>query len=177
VTVSPAVSSLAVLIVVLALMLVELRVSHANERKLRSAGAIDAPDPVYGTMRWVYPGAFVAMALEGALWGGPSPIAFWGGLAIFVLGKLLKTWAIVSLGRRWTYRVLVLPGAPLVTRGPYAFMKHPNYIGVIGELAGMAGMTGARVTGWSSALFFALLLQRRIVAEERALGIRDAGAP
>lgn len=176
-TFSPALSSFAILTVVLVLMLVELQVSQANERKLRAAGAVEPPDPVYGTMRWAYPGSFVAMAIEGALWGAPNPIAFWIGLGIFVLGKLLKTWAIVTLGQRWTYRVLVLPGSPLITRGPYAFIKHPNYVGVIGELAGMAGMTGARVTGWASALFFALLLRRRIEAEERALGIRAAKTP
>ena len=176
-TLSPALSSLAVLTVALALMLVELRVSHANERKLRSGGAIDAPDPVYGTMRWAYPGSFVAMALEGSLWGSTTRIAFWSGLVVFVLAKLFKAWAIVSLGERWTFRVLVLPGAPLVRRGPYAFMKHPNYLAVIGELVGMAGMTGARVTAWATTLFFALQLRRRIVAEERALGIRSAGAP
>jgi methyltransferase len=177
VTFSPALSSLAILVVVLVLMLVELRVSQSNERKLRAAGAIEPPDPVYGIMRWAYPGSFVAMALEGALWGPPKPTTFWLGLALFVLGKLLKTWAIVTLGQRWTYRVLVLPGAPLITRGPYAFIKHPNYVGVIGELAGMTGMTGARITGWASALLFALLLRRRIVAEERALGIRTAKTP
>ena len=70
---------------------------------------------------------------------------------------------------RWTYKVLVLPGVPLVTGGPYRFVKHPNYVGVIGELIGMALMTGARVSGPLGLFFFSWLLIRRIQAEERAL--------
>ena len=67
------------------------------------------------------------------------------------------------------YKVLVLPGVPLVTGGPYQFVRHPNYVGVIGELIGMALITGARVTGPFGVVFFSWLLVRRIRAEERAL--------
>jgi methyltransferase len=88
-----------------------------------------------------------------------------------VLSKSLKAWAIASLGYRWTYRVFVLPGAPLVSHGPYAFLRHPNYVAVLGELVSMALLVGARLTGPVSLLFFGFLLRRRIAAEERALGL------
>jgi len=65
--------------------------------------------------------------------------------------------------------VLVLPGVPLVTGGPYRFVRHPNYVGVVGELLGMALVTGARVTGPLGIVFFSWLLFRRIRAEDRAL--------
>jgi methyltransferase len=74
-----------------------------------------------------------------------------------------------SLGRRWTFRVLVLPAAPLVTTGPYAFVRHPNYIAVVGELVGVALLTGARVTGPLVTILFALLMRARIRVEEDAL--------
>jgi methyltransferase len=160
------------LIIVLLLMLGELWVSRRHERTLLARGAVVPPDPVYATMRWAYPGVFVAMAIEGAL-AGPEPgVAAAAGAAIFAAAKLFKLWAIATLGERWTYRVLVLPGAPLVHGGPYRLMRHPNYAGVIGELAGIALVMGARWTGPLGLLCFSWLLWRRIGAEERALRLR-----
>ena len=159
----------AALVVVLALMLVELWLSTRHERLLRARGAVESPDPVYATMRWAYPAVFVAMGVEGFL-SEPVPTSVvLAGAAIFVIGKLLKAWAIATLGERWTYKVLVLPGVPLVTGGPYQFVRHPNYVGVIGELIGIALMTGARVAGPLGVVFFSWLLVRRIRAEEQAL--------
>jgi methyltransferase len=113
---------------ILVLMLVELRLSQANERLSRSQGAIEAPDDVYELMRWAYPAAFIVMAVEGMVWGPPPGWTSWSGALVFVLAKGLKAWAIASLGSRWTYRVLVRPGAPLISSGPYAVLRHPNYV-------------------------------------------------
>lgn len=159
------------LLVVLLLMLAELRLSRTNERRLHAAGAIEAPDEVYPTMRWAYPATFVAMALEGAVSGATPGVTTAAGALLLAAAKLFKGWAIASLGARWTYKVLVLPDSPLVTRGPYALMRHPNYVAVLGELAGMALLVGAVVTGTASLALFGWLLHRRIRAEERALGM------
>jgi methyltransferase len=86
-------------------------------------------------------------------------------------GKHSRSWAIASLGTRWTYRVLVVPNAPLVARGPYRFLRHPNYVGVVGELVGMAMLVQAPVTGVLSVMGFGYLLRLRIRAEEQALGL------
>ena len=129
---------LAALALVIALMLVELVISTRNERMLLARGAIAPADPVYETMRWAYPGSFLAMAVEGALTGPASAEALAAGLAVFGFAKALKIWAISTLGTRWTFRVLVLPNAPLVVRGPYALLRHPNYVAVVGEIVGMA---------------------------------------
>ena len=151
------------------MMLGELRLSRANERFLRARGAIDAPDDVYALMTWVYPACFVAMAIEGAIVNPAPGISTLAGVVIFLLAKAIKFWAIASLGVRWTYRVLVLPGMPLVTSGPYRFVRHPNYVGVIGEILGMALLVGAPITGTMAIVSFGLLLRRRIAGEERAL--------
>jgi methyltransferase len=161
----------AALIVVLVLMLVELRISRGHERTLLELGAAQPPDPVYKSMRVVYPGTFVIMAMEGALRGSVGSRFVIAGVIVLAAGKLLKAWAIRSLGDRWTYRVLVVPGAPLVTRGPYRWMRHPNYVGVIGELVGFALLVQAWLTGPLAVLVFGELLRRRIGAEERALGL------
>ena len=161
--------AIAALAVVGALMLVELWISTRNEHLLFSRGAIAPHDPVYKTMRWAYPAVFVAMAVEGVL-SGPAPRALvLAGAAVFIAAKLFKFWAIASLGERWTYKVLVLPGVPLVTSGPYRFIRHPNYVGVVGELIGMALITEARFTGPAGVVFFSWLLSRRIRAEDQAL--------
>jgi methyltransferase len=121
-------------------------------------------------MRWAYPAVFVVMAVDG-WWSGPvAGRQIMLGLAIFGMAKLLKGWAMFSLGERWSYRVLVLPGAPLVESGPYRWRRHPNYVGVIGELVGFALIVGARAAGVAAVVFFGELLRRRVRAEEQALG-------
>ena len=160
-----------VLFAILLMMVVELRVSRAHERELLRRGAVEAPDPVFSMMRWAYPGSFVAMAIEGAVTGSPPGVLTIVGGLLFIAAKALKVWAIASLGTRWTYRVLVLPDAPLVVHGPYRFLRHPNYVGVVGELVGMALIVQAPVTGVLSIVGFGYLLHLRIRAEEQALGL------
>ena len=91
------------------------------------------------------------------------------GLAVFGLAKAIKFWAIASLGPRWSFRVLVLPGAPLVTSGPYRWMRHPNYVGVMGELRAWPIALSAVITGALALVAFGWILVRRIKVEERAL--------
>jgi methyltransferase len=96
---------------------------------------------------------------------------------VFASAKALKWWAILTLGRFWTFRVIVVPGAPLVTSGPYRLLRHPNYVGVIGELVGAASMTGALATGPVATLAFGLLILKRIEIEQRALAVADERRP
>lgn len=164
--------ALAALAVVYALMLVEWRRSLANERALRAGGAREPPADVHRTMAWAYPASFLAMTIEGAWSGPPAAAVAVTGAGVFIAAKALKAWAIVSLGGRWTFRVLVLPDAPLVHAGPYAYLRHPNYVGVLGELAGFAVGAGAPLAGLASLVVFGALLLKRVAVEERAIGLR-----
>jgi methyltransferase len=158
-----------VLLAVLVMMLAELWLSSSNERILIANGAVYARDPPFGVMRLAYPGVFIAMAVEGAYIGvEPGPLTF-AGVSLMFAAKALKFWAISSLGTRWTFKVIVLPGLPLVTTGPYRWMRHPNYLAVVGELMAMALMTHARITGPLGTLVFGWLMWRRIAAEEQAM--------
>jgi len=158
-----------ILLVVLLMMLAESFVSRRHERRLRARGAVEPPGDVYATMRWAYPAAFIAMAVEGTFFGlPPAPVAL-AGAVLMAAAKALKWWAMASLGERWTFRVLIVPGAALVTHGPYAIGNHPNYLAVGGELVAMALMAGARVTGPLATLLFSWLMWRRIRVEDRAL--------
>ena len=158
--------------VVFGSLLVETRRAAANERAQRARGGHEPPGDVYTIMRIVYPGAFLAMFAEGAWRGAPARDAVVAGVLVFLAAKLLKWWAIVSLGPCWTFRVIVVPGAALVAAGPYRWLRHPNYAGVMGELAGVALMTGALVSGVAGFVTFGGLVLKRISLEERAL--RDA---
>ena len=154
---------------VMFMMLGEAIVSRRHERILRRQGAVEPRGDVYATMQWVYPGAFVLMAAEGVVAGSPATFIAATGVILMAVSKALKWWAMASLGIRWTFRVLIVPGAPLVTRGPYAIWRHPNYIAVVGEFLAMALMTNARVTGPVTTLLFSWLMWQRIRIEDRAL--------
>ncbi len=169
------------LIVVFVPMLVEARRAARNERAQRQRGGIEPPGDVYALMRVAYPGAFLLMIGE-SLWrhARDEPLMTMTtmlsmlpmlliGLALFFAAKALKWWAIVTLGPCWTFRVVVVPGAPRVVGGPYAYLRHPNYVAVVLELAAVALMSGARVSGPVATLAFGVLMMKRMSVEERAL--------
>jgi len=158
-------------LVVFGAMGVEALMSTANEARLRLRGARVVPDASFRWMRIAYPAGFLAVCVEGA-WRG----AHWNawavtGLGLFLAGKLIKFAAIAALGRRWTFRVLVLPGAPLVSHGVYRALRHPNYVGVAGEVVGIGLWMQAPITGTLFGVTFGLILLWRIRIEERALGL------
>ena len=156
-------------VVVFSVMLVEARRASLNERAQRARGGIEPPRDVYAFMQIAYPSLFLLMLGEGMLHGRPSTGLIVLGLLVFTAGKLLKWWAIVTLGRCWTFRVIVVPGAKPVEDGPYRFLRHPNYVGVVGELVGVALLAGAPVAGVLGTLLFVGLMALRIRVENRAL--------
>jgi methyltransferase len=154
-------------------MIVEARHAARNDRRLRAAGAIEPQNDVYALMRAAYPACFLAMIGEGWLRGSSAGAIALAGLAIFMAAKVLKYWAIVTLGARWSFRVLVPPGSTRITSGPYAYLRHPNYVAVVGELLGMAVMARAPLSGGAALLAFSALILARIRVEERELGLRE----
>jgi methyltransferase len=154
-------------------MLLEARIAAAHDRALRAIGAAEPAGDVYQLMQIAYPACFLSMAAESWWRGAPAGRTFAAGLIVFAVAKALKYWAIAALGTRWTFRVLVPPGSSCVSAGPYRWIRHPNYVAVIGELIGMAVMARAMLTGIASLAGFGLLILARIRVEERALGIRE----
>jgi methyltransferase len=153
-------------------MVAEAVRSRRNERALLAAGAVEPADDVYAVMQVIYPACFAAMAVENWVGGRTvKPMAIAGGI-LFALAKGLKYWAIASLGVRWTFRVLVPPHSELTVAGPYRFLRHPNYLAVAGELAGMALLARAPISGTVALMLFGSLMLARIRVEERALGLR-----
>lgn len=142
----------------------ELWLSNRNTRRLLAQGAHEVGAAHYPLIIAVH-----LLWLAALWWLAPGrPVnVFWLGL--FVLLQLARVWVIASLGARWTTRIIVVPGAPLVRSGPYRFVSHPNYLVVAGEIAALPLAFGL----WRVALVFSLLnaavLTVRIRAEGRAL--------
>ena len=162
--------ALVTLVAVLLIMIGETVLSSFNERLLRARGATEVDDPVLGMMQWAYPASFAAMAIEGALTGPSSPNLLSIGLALFGVSKALKIWTITTLGVRWTFRILVLPDVPPVSHGPYALLRHPNYVAILGELISVALIVWAPLAGAIAIVGYGALLRRKIAVEDRALG-------
>ena len=97
------------------------------------------------------------------------PILGWVALAVVVASQTLRWWCIATLGRQWNTRVIVVPGLPLVSRGPYRLLRHPNYVAVVLEGAALPLVHSAWVTAVMFTVLNAALLARRIQVEERAL--------
>ena len=150
-------------------MLLEARLSARHERTLRGAGAVEPRGDVYRAMQIWYPASFLAMLLEGMLRAVTLDALMIGGAAVFVVAKVLKYWAIATLGDRWVFRVLVPPGSIRIVAGPYRWMRHPNYVAVAGELLGVALAMHARYSGPVVTTAFIGLMLRRVAIEERAL--------
>ena len=157
------------LVVIAFTMLAEAAYSLGNERSLRARGAVEPADDVHAWMQVVYPCGFAACLAEGWWAGGEWTMVSAFGLAVFVAGKVIKYVAIATLGDRWTFRVLPLPRRPLVDRGIYRWLRHPNYVGVIGEVLGVALWMRAPWAGTAFVVAFGWLLRARIRVEERAL--------
>jgi methyltransferase len=155
-------------------MLFEAARSRRNEARLRARGAVEPAGDVYAWMQIAYPGCFLGIVAESAWRQQPAGTAAIGGALVFVFAKALKYAAISALGERWTFRVLVLPGAPLVKTGPYRYLRHPNYVGVAGELIGAAMMAGSPMTGVIAFLAFSGMMLARIRTEDRALHASEA---
>jgi methyltransferase len=90
-------------------------------------------------------------------------------LAVFILLQLGRVWVLATLGERWTTRIIVLPGAPLVRNGPYRFVSHPNYLVVAGEILVLPLAFGLPLLAILFTVINAALLAIRIRAEHTAL--------
>jgi methyltransferase len=154
----------AILAVVTLQRLSELWLSNRNTRRLLAAGAVEYA-----------PGHYPLIVAVHALWlaclwwlapGRPINLLF---LALFAIAQGVRLWVLRTLGPRWTTRIIVLPGKPLVAKGPYRIVNHPNYLIVVSEIALLPLAFGL----WWVAVVFSLLnaavLAIRIAKEDAAL--------
>ncbi len=157
-----------ILAAVLLQRLAELWIAKRNTKRLLDEGAIERGAEHYPLLVMLH-AAWLAALVYFTPPGTPVDFAW---LAVFIGLQAARVWVMTSLGRYWTTRIISAPGAPLVRRGPYRYVRHPNYLVVAGEIAVLPLVFGL----WQVALIFsvlnALVLRERIRVENEALAER-----
>ncbi len=157
--------------------LVELRISRRNLAIARGHGGREHGAVAFRIMAAVHACFLVACGAE-VLWMHRAFDARVGlpALALVLAAQALRYWAIVTLGTRWNVRVVVVPGLAPVTAGPYRWLRHPNYLAVIIEIAALPMVHGAYLTALVFSALNAIILTARVRTEETALGASYAAA-
>ena len=145
--------------------LVELGIARRNHRALVARGAIEFGRRHYPALVALHAGWL--LALLGTI-DPQTPVSI-PLLAVFVLLECGRVWVVVTLGSRWTTRVMVVPGAKRIRAGPYRYVNHPNYLIVCGEIAVVPLMFGAWTLAVIASALNLLALRTRIRVENKAL--------
>ncbi|NUW43833.1 isoprenylcysteine carboxyl methyltransferase family protein [Nonomuraea rhodomycinica] len=154
--------------------LAELRIARRNARWSRERGGVVTGQGHYPWMVALHTGLLAGAPLEVALADRPFlPALGWPMLALVVAAQALRWWCITALGPRWNTQVIVVPGLPLVTRGPYRFgwLRHPNYVAVVVEGAALPLVHTAWITALAFTVLNAVLMVVRIRCENAALAM------
>ena len=143
----------------------ELVYARRNHRALAAQGAIEVGQEHYGAMVALHAGWLLALPVTIE----PRTAVSLPLLAVFALLQCARAWVLVTLGSRWTTRVVVLPGATRIRRGPYRYVDHPNYVIVCGELAVVPLMFGEPILAACATVLNLLVLRTRLRVENAAL--------
>jgi methyltransferase len=154
----------AILALVTAQRLVEAAWARANARRLLARGAAEAGAGHF----WPLIGLNAAW-LAGLWVLAPGAPVSWPWLAVYLALQAGRAWTLWTLGRRWTHRIVVVPGETLVAAGPYRFVRHPNYAVLAGEVAVLPLVFGLSLYAAAFGLVNAAMLAWRIGVEDRAL--------
>ena len=147
----------------------ELLIARRNEIHMKANGAMEFDKIGYRVIVLMHIGFFISLVLEYILLYGKLN-KFWIPLLIlFILAQFLRYWAIGTLGRYWNTKILVIPQTMPINRGPYKYVKHPNYIVVITEIAVIPLIFSCYLTAVVFSILNILVLRRRVKIEEKAL--------
>ena len=150
--------------------LAELVVSNRNAAWSLARGGVETGRGHYPPMVLLHSGLLAGAVAEVLLADRPFvPALGWTMLAVVLASQALRWWCIGTLGPRWNTRVIVVPGLPLVTSGPYRWLRHPNYLAVVAEGLALPLVHSAWLTAIAFAVLNAALLRVRLRAENIAL--------
>ena len=161
---------LALLAAVGVLRLVELRVSHQHQERMLTQGAVPVPEPHFKWIVAVHTGVLVGGALEVVLVHRPFlPLLAATMFALFLASNLMRLWVVRALGDLWSVEVMDSTRIGVVTTGPFRFVRHPNYTGVILEVISLPLIHTAWITALAASAGYSIALSMRIRAEEGVL--------
>jgi methyltransferase len=165
----------ALVALVVAIRFVELSVARRNRAWAMQRGGVESGVEHYPVMVALHTALFAGCLLEVPLADRPFlPWLGWPMLALLVGAHVLRWWCIRTLGPQWNTRVIRVPGAPLVTGGPYRWLRHPNYVAVVVEGFALPLVHTAWITALAFTVLNALLLRVRLRVEEQALATAPA---
>lgn len=147
----------------------ELALAKRNEKILKSQGAIEFDKNGYRVIVVMHVVFFISLISEKVFLDRTLNRYWIFFISIFAVAQIVRYWAIRSLGAHWNTKVLAIPGKKLVTRGPYKYIRHPNYVAVITEIAVIPLIFSCYITATVFSLLNLILLRRRIKIEEDAL--------
>jgi methyltransferase len=153
----------------------ELTLARRNERILKSQGAIEFDKDGYRVIAAMHVAFFISLIWEKIFLHRTLNTYWIIFVSLFAGAQILRYWAIISLGLHWNTKVLVIPGKKLITKGPYKYIRHPNYIAVIIEIAVIPLIFSCYITATVFSLINFFLLRRRIKIEEGALRKASTG--
>jgi methyltransferase len=148
--------------------LAELGLARWNTVRLRAAGGVEFGAAHYPLMVALHASWLIGLWMLGHA-RNVDPV--W--LAVFIALQAIRVWVIASLGRRWTTRVIVMPGAAPIARGPYRWLRHPNYMVVVAEIAVVPMALGLLLFALVFSLANAAMLAYRIRVENQALSLAE----
>jgi methyltransferase len=150
--------------------LIELARARSNTARLRRLGAVEADAGAYPLLVVLHAGWLTSLAIFVPAETPPN----WLLIGLFALLQLGRIWVIVSMDGYWTTRIITLPDAPLVQTGPFRYLRHPNYLLVVVEIAILPLAFGAVAVAATFSALNLMLIARRIRIEERVLAPRRA---
>lgn len=159
-----------IILAVILQRLFELRISKHNEAYILSQGGKKHSDNLLGAVKVMQVSWWIAAIAE--VWYFDRPFIFtlaFVSLSITLLGQVLRYLSMQALDRRWTLPIMTLPGLPIVDRGIYGYLRHPNWLGVILEIAALPLIHGAYLTAIMFSIANAMLMRQRVQTEEQAL--------
>ncbi|MBS1504896.1 MAG: isoprenylcysteine carboxyl methyltransferase [Bacteroidetes bacterium] len=159
------------IILVITLRLTELCISSRNEKWLLSNGAIEYGRGHYPFVIALHTGFIISMVAEYCFLGQSNRINYFF-LAFLIVLLIFKWWILASLGKYWNTRVYRIPGSEPVKRGPYRFIKHPNYVDVVGEIAVIPLVFHLYYTAIIFSILNVFMLTVRIRVENKVWGYK-----
>ena len=158
-----------VITIVIIQRLVELIIAKRNEKWMRSQGAFEAGAGHYPIMVSMHMAFFISLIIEVLVLNRPLSPLWIPLLSLFLIAQIARVWCLTSLGKFWNTKIIILPGADVVRKGPYQFIRHPNYVIVATELLVLPLLFSAYFTAIVFSLLNLWMLSVRIPAEEKAL--------
>jgi len=160
---------LIVISIVILQRLIELVIAKRNEKWMRSQGAFEAGAGHYPFMVAMHMAFFISLLTEVMVYDQLLSRLWIPLLTVFLVAQVMRIWCLASLGKFWNTKIIILPGADVVRKGPYTFIRHPNYLIVTTELLVLPLLFGAYFTAIIFSLLNLRMLSVRIPAEEQAL--------